>query len=244
MKIDFVFLASLCANSALVSALPADAADTALLLLEDGTTQTINKKDLAANLPGVSLSPPTNSPPKFIETGSKDFAPSRRLGKRAGAEFIIPLPDEKFLGWDIAMSSIVHANEADATAAMASGQMIANSITVGASYTATVEGFLAVGATVSYQYTETATLTGTVTMTIPKNRWGAIVSNPLTNRRSGYVFSGQPGSGQYEHFQADSFTQDTYSYGANSLSWVKGVVTTCLGDTYPLKRCVGDGSLE
>ncbi|CAI7636813.1 unnamed protein product [Penicillium discolor] len=244
MKIDFVFLASLCANSAFVSALPADTADTAVLLLEDGTTETINKRDLAAHLPGVSLSPPTDSPPKFIETGSNDSAPSRRLGKRAGAQFIIPLPDEKFLGWDLSMSTIVHANEADATAAMAAGQMIANSITVGASYTATVEGFLSVGTTVSYQYTETATLTGTVTMTIPKNKWGAIVSNPLTNRRSGYVFSGQPGSGQYEHFQADSYTQDTYKYGANSLSWVKGVVTTCLGDAYPLKRCIGEGTLE
>ncbi|KAJ5962034.1 hypothetical protein N7501_006975 [Penicillium viridicatum] len=244
MKIDFVFLASLCANSAFVSALPADTTDAAVLLLEDGTTQTINKRDLAANLPGVSLSPPTDSPPKFIQTGSDDSAPSRRLSKRGGAQFIIPLPDQKFLGWDIPMSTIVHANQADATAAMASGQMIANSITVGATYTATVEGFLSVASTVSYQYTETATLTGTVTMTIPKNKWGAIVSNPLTNRRSGYVFSGQPGSGQYEHFQADSYTQDTYKYGPNSLSWVKGVVTTCLGDTYPLKRCVGSGSLE
>lgn len=244
MKIDFVFLASLCANSAFVSALPADTTDAAVLLLEDGTTQTINKRDLAASLPGVSLSPPTDSPPKFIQTGSDDSAPSRRLGKRGGAQFIIPLPDQKFLGWDIPMSTIVHANQADATAAMASGQMIANSITVGATYTATVEGFLSVASTVSYQYTETATLTGTVTMTIPKNKWGAIVSNPLTNRRSGYVFSGQPGSGHYEHFQADSYTQDTYKYGPNSLSWVKGVVTTCLGDTYPLKRCVGSGSLE
>ena len=75
MKIDFVFLASLCANSALVSALPADTADKATLLLEDGTTQTISKRDLAANLPGVALSPPTNSLPEFIETGSDDSTP-------------------------------------------------------------------------------------------------------------------------------------------------------------------------
>lgn len=244
MKIDFVFLASLCANSALVSALPADTTDTALLLLHDGTTQTIHKRDLAANLPGVSLSPPTNSLPKFIETGSNDSTPSQRLSKRSGAQFIIPLADEKFLGWDIAMSSIVHANEADATASMAQGQSIANSISVGTTMTATVEKFLSVATTITYQYTETATLTGTVTMTIPKNKWGAIISNPLTNRKRGYVFNGQPGSGQYEYYQADSYTQDTYSYGPNSLSWVKGVVTTCLGDSYPLKRCLGDGSLE
>ncbi|CAI7645681.1 unnamed protein product [Penicillium glandicola] len=226
---------------ALISALPAN---TAVLLLHDGTTKTVHKKDLAANLPGVSLSPPTHSFPKFLETGNNESTPSKHLSKRAGAQFIIPLPDEQFLGWDIPMSTIVHANEADATVAMAQGQSIANSISVSTSYTATVESFLSVGTTINYQWTETATLTGTVTMTIPKNKWGAIVSNPLTYRKTGYVFSGQPGSGQYEFFQADSFTQDTFSYGENSLSWVKGVVTTCLGDSYPLKMCVGDGELD
>ncbi|KGO78396.1 hypothetical protein PITC_068590 [Penicillium italicum] len=243
MKIDFVFLASLCANSALVSALPTEAPETALLLLEDGTTRTINKSDLATNLPGVSLSPPTDPVPKFIQTGS-DSTLSKRLSKRGGAQFIIPLPDQKFLDWDVPMSTIVHANQADATASMAAGQSIANSISVGVSYTATVEEFLSVGTTINYQHTETATLTGTVTMTIPKNKWGAIVSNPLTYRRSGYVFNGQPGSGHYEYFQADSFTSDSFTYGPNTLTWVKGVITTCLGDSYPLKRCVGEGTLE
>ncbi|EKV04760.1 ArfGap-domain-containing protein [Penicillium digitatum] len=243
MKIDFVFLASLCANSALVSALPVEADETTLLLLSDGTTQTINKGDLAASLPGVSLSPPA-SPPKFIQTGSNDSTPSKGLSKRGGAQFIIPLPDQKFLDWDIAMSSIVHANEADATVSMAAGQSIANSITVGVSYTATVEKWLSVGSSISYGWTETATLTGTVAMTIPKNRWGAIVSNPLTYRRSGYVFNGQPGSGHFEYFQADSHTSSTFNYGQNSLSWVDGVITTCLGNSYPLKRCVGQGYLE
>ncbi|KAJ5449101.1 hypothetical protein N7445_003922 [Penicillium cf. griseofulvum] len=241
MKINLFLLSSLCANSALVYALPAD---TALLILHDGTTKTVDKRDLGAELPGVALSPPTDSVPKFLETRSNDATPSNHLNKRSGAQFIIPLPDQKFLGWDIPMSTIVHANEADATAAMAQGQSIANSISVSTSFTATMEKFLSIGTTINYQFTETATLTGTVTMTIPKNKWGAIISNPLTYRKSGYVFSGQPGSGQYEHFQADSFTQDTYSYGQNSLSWVKGVVTTCLGDSYPLKRCLGEGVLE
>ncbi|KAJ5103582.1 hypothetical protein N7532_004111 [Penicillium argentinense] len=241
MKSPYILFTSLCANIAFVGALPAD---KAVLLLNDGSARTIDKKDLSANLPGVSLSPPTNSLPQVLETGSIDSLPTRHLSKRSGAQFIIPLPDEQFLGWDIPMSTIVHANEADATVAMAQGQFIANSISVGTSFTATVEKFLQIGTTINYQWTETATLTGTVTMTIPKNKWGAIISNPLTYRKSGYVFSGQPGNGQYEHFQADSFTQDTYSYGQNSLSWVKGVVTTCLGDSYPLKRCLGEGEME
>lgn len=239
MKANLLLLASL--SGALVSALPSG---ETVLLMSDGTTKTVNKRDLGAHLPGVSLEPPTESLPKFIQTGNDDSGSSSHLSKRDGPQFIIPLPDEDFLGWDVPMSTVVHANEADATVAMAAGQMIANSITVGTSFTATVEKFLQIGVSVDYGHTETATLTGTVTMTIPKNRWGAIVSNPKTHRRRGYVFSGQPGNGQYEYYQADSFTPEKYSYGQNSLSWVKGVVTTCLGDTYPLKRCVGDGELN
>lgn len=252
MKVHLFFLISLCINSSLVGALPSDKTmspknighDKAVLLLHDGTTKTIDKKDLRLNLGSVALAPPTDSFPKFFETNYSNSTSSRRLSKRAGAQFIIPLPDAEFLGWDIPMSTIVHANEADATAAMAQGQSIANSISVSTSLTATVEKFLQIGTTINYQWTETAMLTGTVTMTIPKNRWGAIVSNPLTFRKSGYIFNGQPGSAQYEYFQADSFTQNTYTYGQNSLSWVKGVVTTCLGDSYPLKRCLGEGEMK
>ncbi|KAL4921160.1 hypothetical protein BDW62DRAFT_198174 [Aspergillus aurantiobrunneus] len=241
MKANLFLLASLCSGGALVSALPSD---NAILVLYDGTTKTIDKRDLNAHLPGVSLSPPTDSLPKSIETGNGKPSPSTRLSKRADTQIIIPLPDEEFLGWDIAMSTIVHANEAEATVAMAQGQMLANGITVGTSFQATVEAFLQIGTSIDYTHTETATLTGTVTMTIPGNRWGAIVSNPLTFRKKGYVFSGRPGTAQYEYYQADSFTHETYSYGENSLSWVKGVVTTCLGDAYPLQRCVGEGDLK
>ncbi|KAL5360548.1 hypothetical protein BJX96DRAFT_175402 [Aspergillus floccosus] len=226
MKTPFL-LAWLCANTALVAALPSSQSGTGLHF-SNATA------DIAHSARKLQANGPNNS------NGSVGDRPK----KRSSAEFIIPLPDEEFLGWDIAMSTITHANEADATVAIAQGQMIANSISVGTTFTATVEQFLQVATTINYQWTETSTLTGTVTMTIPKGRWGAIVSNPLTHRKKGYVFSGQPGSGQYEYWQADSFTEETYSYGQNSLSWVKGVVTTCLGDTYPLARCNGEGELK
>ncbi|KAL4813318.1 hypothetical protein BDW67DRAFT_187876 [Aspergillus spinulosporus] len=250
MKIPLLFLASLFIKSSLAAALPPEATvdpesighDKAVLLLHDGTTKTIEKKDLKLYL-GAAAHPPPPAPGSF-ETNDNKSISSGHLSKRSGAEFIIPLPDAEFLGWDIPMSTIVHANGADATVAMAQGQMIANSISVGTSFTATVEKFLQVGTSINYQWTQTATLTGTVTMTIPKDKWGAIVSNPLTFRKRGYVFRGRPGSAQYEYFQADSFTHEDYSYGQNSLSWVKGVVTTCLGDTYPLKRCLGEGELK
>ncbi|KAI9046033.1 uncharacterized protein KD926_005980 [Aspergillus affinis] len=245
MKTPFILFASLCA---VTSALPHDQSETpqdsgldkATVLLNDGSTVTVDKRDLSSHLGSVALAPPTNDLPKRLSSSH-----ITHLTKRGSdAQLIIPLPDQEFLGWDIAMSTVTHANEADATVAMASGQMIANSITVGNSFGASVESFLTVTTSIDYGHTETSTLTGTVTMTIPKNRWGAIVSNPLTQRKRGYVFSGQPGSGQFEYYQADSFNSETYTYGESSLSWVKGVMTTCLGDGYPLKRCNGDGELK
>lgn len=144
------------------------------------------------------------------------------------------------------MSTITHANEAPVTLAIQSGQMIANSVTTGVSSDVTlIEDFLSLTTSISYQHTTTSTITGTVTMTIPKGKWGAIVSNPLTHRSRGYVFNGEPGNGgTFEYYQADSYEDTSYTYGEGKLEWVKGVVTTCLGDGYPLKRCEGEGSLE
>lgn len=245
MKIPAALFASLCA---ITSALPHNQSENskdsglgeATIILNDGSTVTVDKRDLSSHLNGIALSSPTNDLPKRLAS-----SPISHLTRRGSdAQLIIPLPDQEFLGWDIAMSTVTHANGADATVAMASGSTIANSITVGSSFAAAVEGFLTVTTHIDYGYTETSSLTGTVTMTIPKNKWGAIVSNPLTQRKRGYVFSGQPGSGKFEYFQADSFNSETYSYGENSLSWVKGVMTTCLGDGYPLKRCNGEGELK
>ncbi|KAE8154639.1 hypothetical protein BDV25DRAFT_135807 [Aspergillus avenaceus] len=241
MKVPFVLLASLCANSALITALPAEHAttDKAVVLLGDGNTKTIDKKDLESHLNGVALEPPTDNLPRSVR--SEGFS---GLKKRGDSQVIIPLPDQEFLGWDIAMSPITHANGADATVAIAAGQSVANSISVGTTFTATVEKWLSIGVSINYQETVTNTLTGTATMTIPKNKWGAIVSNPLTHRRRGYVFSGAPGKAQYEYFQADSFDRKEVSFKEASLDWVQGVITTCLGDTYPVPMCNGQGELK
>ncbi|KAF7585763.1 hypothetical protein BBP40_010150 [Aspergillus hancockii] len=237
MKVPFVLLASLCA----AAALPADqvASDKAVLLLKDGTTKTVDRKDLASHLNGVALEPPTDNLPRSLK--SDGFS---GLQKRDGAQIVIPLPDQEFLGWDIAMSPITHANGADATVSIASGQTVANAVQVGASVSATVDKWLQIGTSISYTETTTNTLTGTATMTIPKNKWGAIVSNPLTHRRRGYVFSGTPGKGQFDYFQADSFDRKSVAYQNAKLDWVEGVITTCLGDTYPLKMCNGEGQLK
>ncbi|RAL05417.1 uncharacterized protein BO80DRAFT_461276 [Aspergillus ibericus CBS 121593] len=216
--------------------------DEAILILDNNTTTTIKKADIAAYLPNVSFLPPNTTYPPLINTTT---TPSNHTKRSSSTELIIELPSLSFLGWDIAMSTVTHANQADATIAIAAGQMLADSIAIGESADLTlVKDFLSTSYSLTYTHTVTSTLTGTVTMTIPANKWGAIVSNPLTHRKRGYVFTGEPGNGQFEYYQADSFESASYSYSAGTLAWVKGVVTTCLGDGYPLPRCEGSGVLE
>ncbi|PWY90014.1 hypothetical protein BO70DRAFT_426411 [Aspergillus heteromorphus CBS 117.55] len=223
--------------------------DEAVIFLKNGTSTTVKKADLASHLHGLNFLPAnaTSALPRVIKTDSPPSRNNNTTHAKRGSSttLIVPLSDLDFLGWDVSMSTVVHANEAAATVAIAAGQMIANSVTTGTSADFTlVKDFLSVSTSTSYQDTTTSTLTGTVTMTIPENRWGAIVSNPLTHRKRGYVFTGEPGSGTFSYYQADSFDDATFSYSGGSLAWVKGVVTTCLGDTYPLPKCEGDGTIE
>jgi hypothetical protein len=252
MRTSTTLLALLGANSAFGAAVfprhkSTSQLDDAHLLLADGTTQSIRKEELSSLLPGVHLSDPALTNPRPLHLTSNTSSRDPKLAKRADTlDLIIEIPEERFLGWDIAMSTVTYANQEAATIAIMSGQFVANGVTVGTGVDLTlVKDFLTVSGSVDYTHTVTSTLSGTVTMTIPENRWGAIVSNPMTLRRQGYVFSGSPGNGgEFGYYKGDSMEDQTYEMNGGELSWVKGVVTTCLGDAYPLKRCRGEGSLE
>ncbi|KAI2994914.1 hypothetical protein CBS147345_9883 [Aspergillus niger] len=148
--------------------------DEAIILLSNNTTKTIKKADLKAQIPNLTFLPSTNSTPPFI-TSASNHRNNTTTKRSSSTNLIIPLEPQSFLGWDIAMSTITHANEAPVTLAIQSGQMIANSVTTGVSSDVTlIEDFLSLTTSISYQHTTTSTITGTVTMTIPKGKWGAI----------------------------------------------------------------------
>ena len=252
MRASTALLALLGANSAFAAAiLPRDESqlelDNTFLLLADGNTQALKKEDLPSFLDGVELSDPATTNPRPLHLTSNISSSEQNLPKRDSTlDLIIEMSEERFLGKDIAMSTVTFANQEDATIAIMSGQFVANGVTVGTGADLTlVKDFLSVSGHIDYTHTTTSTLSGTVTMTIPANRWGAIVSNPMTQRRHGYVYMGTPGNGgEFVYYKADSLEDQTYQLNGGELSWVKGVVTTCLGDGYPLKRCKGEGSLE
>lgn len=229
-------------------------ADDAIVILSDGEMHIMKKDEVRAfaeEVKGVNLTDPSvaewSSLPVGNETtadGSPDSLPttgSLYVRYTSGDEnLIVPGISYQFLGWDIPMSSVVHAKDHDATVALTSGHMIANTITASGSATlALVDRFLSVTATASYAHAVTASVSGAITMTIPAGKYGLIVSEPWTNRVTGYDWSGQPGHPSSQFWYADSHQDATLELCRGTLKWVKGVITTCTSDSYPIKRCVG-----
>ncbi|KAF1961864.1 hypothetical protein CC80DRAFT_522518 [Byssothecium circinans] len=163
----------------------------------------------------------------------------RSLSKRGKETIIIPNKDERFLGWDVLMSQVVHG--APTTMMVGSGYSIANSISVGASLSlGPISEFLTAGFSIDYSKTWTSSQSESFTHEVPKGKYAAFVSNPWTNRKSGNVWSGNiGGEGSLSYYQADSFD----SKGWGNMQWVDGVISVCTGDSAPLKRCLGEGTL-
>lgn len=218
--------------------------DDALVILSNGEKHVIKKT--ALNAFDASLTNPADiswdgKPPATNDSGALNTTDLFRRGASGSIDLVVPLENQEFLNWDVAMSSVVHAKDAPATVAISAGQSIANGFSAGGGVSLTlVPDFLEVSGKVDTTQTTTATVTGTITFTIPQGKYGAIVSNPRTFRSRGYTWSGTPGSAQADYWQFDSYNNETFQINGGTLAWVQGVVSTCTGDSYPLKMCLGD----
>ncbi|TGO16293.1 hypothetical protein BTUL_0030g00730 [Botrytis tulipae] len=176
--------------------------------------------------------------------GTSGHYPSSSLAKRGckTATVVRENPDETFLNWDVPMSSVVKAGSTTSTVAVTQGYSIANAISVSASASFTlIEDFLTTSFGISYTETWTSTYTAAYTYTVPAGKYGAVVSNPYTLRKSGYIDSGCVGNpSETDTYQADSYSSQAYG----GLSWVSGTISLCTGDTYPLPRCLGGGVIN
>jgi hypothetical protein len=171
-------------------------------------------------------------------SGNETVSPANKHLKRA-TSIIIPNPNSRFLGWDVQMSQVTKG--APTTISVASGFSVSNTISVGMSSTLTlVQDFLQVSMSVDYSQSWQTTQSQTITAEVPKDKYGAFVSNPWTNRASGNVWTGSiGGDGELSYYQADSFDSKKY----DNMEWVDGVISLCTGDEFPLKRCLGEGTL-
>jgi murein DD-endopeptidase MepM/ murein hydrolase activator NlpD len=214
---------------------------------KNGRIEVMNKTSYAllvsTSSPSFDLNAPTPSNTLIISTSAMNATqPSKVLEARCSKERLFTLnPATTFLNWDVPMSSIVHATTATTTIAVTQGYSIANSVSVGVSSQLTlIEDFLSTTFSIDYTQTWTSTYSAAYSFAVPEGKYAAVVSNPLTTRHSGHVDIGCIGvEGESIEFQADSYSSKSY----DSLAWVDGVISLCTGDSYPLRRCLGAGSL-
>jgi hypothetical protein len=239
---------ALASTAVLVAAAPAIKleADDVILYSNDGRYAKVKRSDLA-ELEALRKSNKVPPKPSSLETTLTTFTGNDTLPgnaapaqKRAGSvSLVIPGPDSRFLGWDVLTSTVVKG--APTTVSITQGISLANSISVGVTTTLQiVKDFLGASLNINYSETWTTTQTQAFTVEVPAGKYGALVSNAWTDRKSGNVWEGSiGGEGTLSPYQADSF--EPKSYG--DMKWVDGHISLCTGDEFPLKRCLGEGTL-
>ncbi|KAJ8113009.1 hypothetical protein OPT61_g4757 [Boeremia exigua] len=242
----FTQVLALASTAALVAAAPAPIAvgvDDVILYGKDGQYTVMKRDDLEEikKLRESGIAPPK---PGYLDDTLVTLSPNDTekpegtLNKRA-TSIIIPNPHSRFLGWDVLTSQVVKG--APTTISISTGYSITNSISVsqGAQFTL-IEDFLTASVSIDYSTSWQTSQTQSFSAAVPEGKYGAFVTNAWTNRESGNVWEGTiGGEGSLSYYQADSFESRTYG----DLSWVDGVISLCTGDEFPLKRCVGEGTL-
>ena len=239
----FTPLLALASSAALIAAAPTPISiGVDDVILHGNGRFTVMKRSDFEELDAARKSGVVPPKPAYLDeihySGNETDLPAKQHLKRA-TSIIIPNPNSRFLGWDVQMSQVTKG--APTTISVASGFSISNTISVGMSSTLTlVKDFLQVSMSVDYSQSWQTTQTQTITAEVPKDKYGAFVSNPWTNRASGNVWTGSiGGDGELSYYQADSFNSKQY----DNMEWVDGVISLCTGDEFPLKRCLGEGTL-
>ncbi|KAH7409022.1 hypothetical protein BKA64DRAFT_664003 [Cadophora sp. MPI-SDFR-AT-0126] len=214
-----------------------------IIVYGEGRVEIMNKTAFTALQSGATIGRPAPIHPDLVSgSGSTNTTSSASiLNKRCDSITVFtPNPVQTFLDWDVLMSSVIHATGDSATVSVTQGYSIANSVTVTAGLSAAIpETFLTASFGISYAETWTSTYSAAYTFGVPDGKYGAVVSNPWATRHSGFVDTGCVGSASRAYYQGDSYT----SKASGGLSWVDGTISLCTGDEFPLKRCLGEGTL-
>ncbi|KAI6248624.1 hypothetical protein HI914_03311 [Erysiphe necator] len=165
-----------------------------------------------------------------------------KIEKRCKNQAVFTMkPAETYVNWDVVMSGVVRAPpHSSASINVGSGYWISNSLSVSIPWTFdVVKDYLSSTMGLSYGRSWTTTYSSGYTFMIPPGKYGAIVSNPIATRHSGHMDLGCIGNSKRVEFSGESYRTKSYS----DMTWVEGIIGLCLGDTYPLPRCLGNGTL-
>ncbi|EPQ61701.1 BgtASP-20389 [Blumeria graminis f. sp. tritici] len=180
-----------------------------------------------------------------VSTPSLDSAenkPSRTITSRCSKETVWALnPAHTFVGWDVLMSSVVKAPPNNSISInVEEGHWITSKLSASSSTTTKlIEKFLADAFSTSSDGSWSTSYSTTFSFEVPAGKYGAIVSNPLTTVHEGHVDVGCIGQAERTEFVSHTYQSRDYF----NLKWVEGVIGLCVGDTLPLARCYGPGSL-
>lgn len=206
----------------------------------DGRTEVISRKEYMAYIKSVPIATATQHYNNF--TTSEDRESSPTIEKRCQRQTVFTLNSvETFLNWDVAMSPVVLAPpDGTASVNIDKGHYIGEklSVSVGAGVDI-VKKFLHSVFSINYDKSWMTDSSIKYSFKIPPGKFGAVVSNPLTTRHSGWVDVGCVGNTERIKFSGDSYQSMVFM----QMAWVEGVIGLCIGDTFPLKRCLGNGTL-
>lgn len=216
-------------------------ADEMIIYSNEGRTKVVPRAPLTTYIGDVALATPEQHHGGLKEVAKRE-AKSHRIQKRCEKrEVFTLLPTEKYVNWDVPMSGVIHAPaDSDVAISVSSGNMISNKLRVSTSEAFDViKYFLLKTVGVSYTKSWTKKYVTKYSFIVPAGRYGAIVLNPLTTRHSGFMDTGCIGNIKRTEFSWESYETKDYS----KMKWVDGIISLCLGDTYPLPRCLGNGTL-
>ncbi|EPQ61702.1 hypothetical protein BGT96224_4402 [Blumeria graminis f. sp. tritici 96224] len=151
-------------------------------------------------------------------------------------------PVEVFLNWDVPVSNVVLAPPMNSVSLnINQGFSIGNSVKTSLSTNIkAIKKFLSSSFSVGFSKQWTTAYSAGYRFSIPPGKYGVIVSNPLTTRHSGFMDVGCIGQAERTEFFSDTYQGKDFS----DMSWVEGVIGLCVSDTYPVKRCLGSGTMQ
>ncbi|RKF77618.1 putative celp0028 effector like protein [Golovinomyces cichoracearum] len=214
--------------------------DDVFLHGKEGEVKIVPESQYETNISGIATASPEQHYGNLVNVKEAPTIQNNAKHCKTQSVFSV-LPVEQYIGWDVPMSGVVRAPaNSGVSISVGSGYWVGNSLRISSTKNLDdVKLFLVKGLGVAYDRSWTTTYSAGYSYTIPKGKYGAIVSNPLITKHSGYVDKGCIGSSTRTEFSVESYKSKEFAH----MKWVDGIISLCLGDTYPLPKCTGNGTL-
>ncbi|RKF61349.1 putative celp0028 effector like protein [Erysiphe neolycopersici] len=217
-------------------------ADEVILYNSEGRIEIVPRSESLHYLGDLPVAKAEQRYANFTVAVEEDKNTGNKIQKRCKRQKVFTMkPVETYVNWDVAMSGVIRAPpHARATILVGSGYRISNSLSVNSPISLdVVQKYLTHSLGISYSKSWTTLYSSGYSFGVPPGKYGAIVSNPIATRHSGYMDIGCLGDSKRVEFSGESYQSKGYS----GLTWVDGIIGLCVGDTYPLPRCFGNGTL-